>query len=152
MTLLQQLVKKGLLEKEKATTLEYEIKNSGKKEEEAILEQRIVSEDFLFGLKSENLKIPVKKIYPEDIPLQILEAIPEDSARYYHIIPIAKKGKVLEIGMVYPEDIKAQEALEFLARRQNVSYQIFLISLTDFKNVLKKYRTLRGEVTRALEE
>jgi len=152
MTLLQQLVKKGLLEKEKASSIEYEIKNSGKKEEEAILEQRIVSEDFLFGLKSENLKIPVKRIYPEDIPLQILEAIPEDSARYYHIIPIAKKGKVLEIGMVYPEDIKAQEALEFLARRQNVSYQIFLISFTDFKNVLKKYRTLRGEVTRALEE
>ncbi len=152
MTLLQQLVKKGLLEKEKAGSIEYEIKNSEKKEEEAILERRIVSEDFLFNLKSENLKIPLKKISPEDIPLQILEVIPEDSARYYHIIPIAKKGKVLEIGMVYPEDIKAQEALEFLARRQNVSYQIFLISLTDFRNVLKKYRTLRGEVTRALEE
>ena len=54
--------------------------------------------------------------------------------------------------MVYPEDIKAKEALEFLARRQHLSYQIFLITLTDFKNLLKKYRTLRGEVTRALEE
>ena len=64
MTLIQQLVKKGLLEKEKASSLEYEVKNSGKKEEEAILEQRIVSEDFLFGLKSENLKIPFKRIYP----------------------------------------------------------------------------------------
>lgn len=152
MTLLQQLVKKGLLEKEKASAIEYEIKSSGKREEEAILERRLVSEEFLFGLKSENLKIPLKRIDPESVPLQILEIIPEDSARYYQMIPIGKRDKVLEVGMVYPEDIKAREALEFVARRQNFSYQIFLITLTDFKNLLKKYRTLRGEVTRALEE
>ncbi len=152
MTLLQQLVKKGLLEKEKAASLEYDVKSSGKKEEELILEKRIVSEDFLFGLKSENLKLPLKKVYPEDVPLSVLELIPEDSARYYQIIPLSKKEKTLEVGMVYPEDIKAHEALEFLARRQKLSYQVSLITLTDFRNLLKKYRTLRGEVTRALEE
>jgi len=152
MTLVQQLVKKGLLEKEKATTLEYEIKNSGKKEEEVILEKRIVSEDFLFSLKSEVLKVPLRKVYPDDISLNVLEIIPEDSARYYQIIPLAKKDNNLEIGMVYPEDIKAQEALEFLARSQKFSYQIYLITLSDFKNVLKKYRTLKVEVTKALEE
>lgn len=152
MTLIQQLVKKGLLEKEKATSLEYEIKNSNKTEEEVILENRIVSEDFLFGLKSENLKIPFKKIFPDDVPLQVLEIIPEDAAKYYHIIPIGKRDKILEVGMVYPEDIKAKEALEFLARRHKISYQISLITLTDFKNLLKKYRTLKGEVTRALQE
>jgi len=152
MTLIQQLVKKGLLEKEKATSLEYEAKSSGKKEEELILEKRIVSEDFLFGLKSEALKIPLKKVYPEDVPLSVLELIPEDSAKYYQIIPLFKKDKTLEVGMVYPEDIKTREALEFLARRQKLSYRVFLITLTDFKNILKKYRTLRGEVTRALEE
>jgi len=152
MILIQQLVKKGLLEKEKATSLEYEAKSSGKKEEELILEKRIVSEDFLFGMKSEVLKIPLKKVYPEDVPLSVLELIPEDSAKYYQIIPLFKKDKTLEVGMVYPEDIKTHEALEFLARRQKLSYRVFLITLTDFKNILKKYRTLRGEVTRALEE
>lgn len=152
MTLVQQLVKKGLLEKEKASSIEFEIKNSGRKEEDIILEHRIVSEDFLFGLKSENLKIPLKRIFPDDVQLQVLEVIPEDSARYYQIIPLSKKDKTLEVGMVYPEDIKAREALEFLARRQKLSYQICLITLTDFKKLLKKYRTLRGEVTRALEE
>lgn len=152
MTLLQQLVKKGLLEKEKATTLEYEIKSSGKKEEEIILEKRIVSEDFLFGLKSESLKMPLKKVYPEDVPFNTLELIPEDSARYYQMIALVKKDNVLEVGMVYPEDIKTREALEFLARQLKFSYRIFLITLTDFKTLLKRYRTLKGEVTRALEE
>lgn len=151
-TLLQQLVKKGILEKEKATSLEFEIKSSGKREEELILEREIVSEDFLFGLKSENLKIPLKKIVIEDIPLKILEKIPEESARFYKTIPIAKKDKVLEVGMIYPEDFKAQEALKFLARQGKFSYKVFLITLTDYKNLFKKYRSLRREVTRALEE
>ena len=61
MTLIQQLVKKGVLDKEKATSLELEIKESGKKEEEVILEKGIIDENFLFNLKSENLKIPLKE-------------------------------------------------------------------------------------------
>lgn len=152
MTLLQQLVKKGLLEKEKAASLEFEVKNSGRKEEELILENRVVSEDFLFGLKSENLNIPLRKVDPENVQLRVLELIPEDSSRFYSFIPVAKRGKTLEVGMVYPEDIKAREALEFLARQQKMPYEVFLITLSSFNDILKKYRTLRGEVTRALEE
>jgi len=52
MPLIEELVKKGILEKEKAASLEDELKTSGKKEEELILEKGIVSEDFLFELKS----------------------------------------------------------------------------------------------------
>jgi type IV pilus assembly protein PilB len=153
MTLLQQLVQKGLLEKDQATSLEYEIKNSGKKEEEVILERRAVSESFLFELKSDNLKIPLKKVDPETIPLRLLELIPEGSARFYRFIPIGKTNDgIVQIGMVFPEDIRAQEALQFLARQQNFSYQTFLITLSDFNSLLKKYRTLKEEVSRALQE
>ncbi len=152
MTLIQWLVKKGLLEKDKVTSLEYEIKSSGKKEEDVILEKRIVSEDFLFSLKSEILKVPLKKVLADDIPLKILELIPEDSVRYYQMVPLAKKDNILEVGMIYPEDLKAREALEFLARHQKFSYRVFLITPSDFRNLLKKYRTLKKEVTRALEE
>ncbi len=152
MSLVQQLVKKGLLEKEKATTLEFEIKTSGKKEEEVILERRIVSEDFLFNLKSENLKIPLKEVIPEEIPLETLEQIPEETAKYYKMIPLRKKDKALEVGMVYPEDLKAQEALKFLARQGLFSYKVFLITPTTLNNLLKQYRTLKREVGRALEE
>ncbi len=152
MSLIQQLVKKGILEKTKATALEYEIKNFGLKEEEVILEKRIVSEDFLFGLKSEDLKIPLKSVSSEEVSLKILETIPEESARYYRMIPLDKKDNHLEIGMVYPEDLKAREALEFLARQSKLTYRVFLITLTNFEELLKKYRSLKQEVTRALEE
>ena len=152
MNLIQQLVKKGILEKEKAASLDFEIKSSGKKEEEVILEKGIVPENFLFDLKSENLKIPLKEVVASEIPLKILELIPEESARYYKIVPLAKRDNFLEIGMVSPEDLKAQEALKFLARQGKFSYKVFLITLTSFNNLLKQYRTLKREVSRALEE
>jgi len=150
--LIQQLLKKGILDKETATALEYEIKTSGKKEEEVILERRLATEPLLFSLKSKNLNIPLKEVSPEDVNLKVLEMIPEDSAKYYKMIPIGKKDDVLEIGMVYPEDLKAQEALKFLARQGKFSYRVFLITLSDYGEIFKKYRSLRREVERALEE
>jgi len=152
MALIEELVKKGILEKEKAASLEEEMKTSGKKEEELILEKGIVSEDFLFDLKSGYLKIPFKKIRPEDVSLEILEQIPEETASFYQMVPLAKKENVLEIGMVYPEDLSAQEALSFLARRGEFSYQVFLITETNFKNILNQYKTPKREVGKALEE
>jgi len=151
-TLIQQLVKKGILDKEKAASLKYEIKTSGQKEEEVILRQKIVSEKVLFDLKGENLKIPLKEPSLEEISADLLRLIPEDSAKFYKMIPLAKKDKVLEVGMIYPEDLKSQEALKFLTRRQKTSYKIFLVTPSFHKEVLKKYRTLRREVGQALEE
>jgi type IV pilus assembly protein PilB len=152
-TLIQQLVKKGIIDKEKAVSLEFEVSSSRKKEEELILEKGIVSESFLFSLKAENLKIPFKAdILPEDVSLKVLELIPEESAKYYQIIPLAKTGDILEIGMVYPEDLRAQEALKFLSRQGKFTSQVFLITPTTFNSLLKQYRTLRKEVNIALEE
>ncbi len=152
MNLIQQLVKKKILEKSRVAGLEYEIKSSGKKEEEVLLEKKIVSEDFLFGLKSALLKIPLKVVSPEEVSFKALKVIPEESARYYKIVALEKKDNNLKVGMVYPEDLKAREALEFLARRDKLNYQVFLLSISNFNDILKKYRNLSKEVDKALEE
>ena len=112
MTLIQQLIKKGILDKGKATALEFEVRETRKREEEVILERRIVDENFLFGLKSKNFKIPLKEIAASEVPLETLGMIPEETAKHYKMIPLVRKDKTLEVGMVYPEDLKAQEALK----------------------------------------
>lgn len=152
MSLIQQLVKKGVLDKTRAAALEYEIKASGQSEENLLLEKKIVSEDFLFGMKSELLKLPLKTVPAESVSLKILETIPEESAKYYRMIPINRQDNHLEIGMVFPEDLKAREAMEFLARQSGFTYKIFLITLSNFDELLKKYRSLKKEVGKALEE
>jgi len=152
MSFVNQLVQKGLLTQEKASSLEFEIKQSNKKEEEVILESGLVQEIDLFTLKSENLKIPLREVLAEKVPLKTLELIPEETAKYYQMIPVQKTDKFLEVGMVYPEDFKAQEALKFLARQGDFNYKVFLITPTTFKNLLRQYRTLKREVGIALEE
>ena len=152
MSLIQQLLKKGIIDKEQATSLEFEAKEKRKKEEELLIEKKIVAEDFLFSLKSENLKIPLKTVETEEVPLETLELIPEETIKYYQMVPLLKKKNFLEVGMIYPEDLKAQEALKFLARQGQFDYQVFLITPTTLSNLLKQYRTLKREVGRALEE
>ena len=152
MTLIEYLVKQSIINKEKAGQLEYEAKTSGKREDEIILEKGILTEAPLFEFKSKNLKIPLRTVIADDIPLKVLELIPYDSAKYYKMIPLEKKDSQVEVGMVYPEDLQAQEALKFLFRQQKFSYSIFLITPTVFENLSKQYQSLKKEVTKALEE
>ena len=132
--------------------MDFQMKQSGRREEEVILETGLVPEQVLFSLKSENLKIPLKEVDVEKVLLKTLELIPEETAKYYQMIPLQKTEKYLEIGMVYPEDLKAQEALKFLSRQGNFNYKVFLIASATFKNLLRQYRTLKREVGQALEE
>lgn len=152
MSLIQELVVKGLLEKGKANSLRFSVKETGKKEEEIILEKGVVSEDVLFQLKSNILKVPLRDVYPDDVPAEILGLIPEESAKYYQMVPLSKKGDVLEVGMVYPEDIRAQEALQFLARESGFNYKFFLIKPSILENLLRKYKSLKGEIKKALSQ
>lgn len=152
MNLISLLQEKQLIDKEIAIRIENEVRSSGKNPEEIILDGRFVAEDILFQAKSELLKIPLKKIEVEEVPLRVLQLIPEDSVRYYRMAPIAQENKVLEVGMVYPDDPKAQEALKFLARQGNFKYETSLISQSTFDGLLKQYRNLKGEVKKALAD
>ncbi len=152
MDFLSFLVQKQILSQEEADIVKQEMSVSNKKAEEVILAKGLVKENVLFRAKSEMLKIPLKEVAPEEVPLNILELVPEESAKYYKMIPFAKQNKTINIGMVYPEELKTQEVLKFLARQGNFTYSIFLITPSNFNNVLKQYKTLKKEVGTALEK
>ena len=152
MSLINQLVEKGVLNKKAAASLKKEIELSGRREEEIILQQGIIKEDALFQLKSESLKVPLKEVEPSEVLLEVLRLIPRDAAEFYHMVPISKKDRTLEIGMVYPDNLKAQEALKFLTRREGYSFRVYLITLSNFRELLKRYWTLKKEVKKALTE
>lgn len=121
-------------------------------EEEYVVLQKLADEEAVFSAKSEELKIPLKKVEADSVPLKVLSLIPEDSAKYYKMVPIGQNGQTLEIGMVYPEDLQAKEALNFLSRQGNFAYGASLISLSTFGELMKQYRALKGEMTQALQQ
>lgn len=152
MGVIKKLIEKKIITKEMAASLEFEVKSTRKREEELILEKGILSEDELFKIKSEDLGIPLKEVFPEEVPLRVLERIPEETAKHYKMIGIGEKGDVLEVGMVYPEDLTAKEALNFLARKEKFATKIFLIKPSTFENLLRQIKTFKKEVTVALSE
>ncbi len=127
--------------------------DTGKTLEELLLAKDPVKEEEFFRWKSETLGIPFRRDLPEDIPHDVLSIIPRESADFYKIMPfnIERDNSVLEVGMVYPENPQAQEALKFLVRQQKMTPRVFLITLSDFKNNFGKYQTVEKEVKQALE-
>ncbi len=153
MNIINKLLEKGFLDRERATSLELEMQNTGRTAEEILLKQSVVSEDILFDLKSEITGTPLKDdVDVKNIPQELLLLIPEDSAKHYNMIPLSRSDDSIDIGMVYPENMRAQEALKFISRKDGFSYNVYLISISTFSAIIKQYRTLRKEVGSALEE
>jgi len=103
-------------------------------------------------VRAKELNVPLADLAGKTIPPNILREITEEAATFYQFVPIEKKNDVLDIGMLSPDDLKSQEALRFIAQNKIFKPRIFLITETDFKNVLKQYRTLKEEVGTALME
>jgi type IV pilus assembly protein PilB len=149
--LIKKLVERGIVGEDEALSLEEEIRNSNKREEEILIEKNLYPEEALFEIKSELSSFPFKNKDQREVSLKALEFIPEESAKFYKIIPLNIDQNVLEVGMVFPEDRKAQEVLNFLSRQNNFTYKVFLISLSGFNEAVKQYRNLKKEFSKALE-
>ena len=152
MALLNRLVKKGLISHVLAEEIEKEAQRVGVNVEELLLDKNLISELDLFEQKAKELNINFIKEAPERIESDVLESIPQESVEHYQMVPIIKKDNNLEVAMVYPGDLKAQEALNFLARQKGFTYRVSLISPSVFKIILKQYQTLGKEVKSALRE
>ncbi|OGZ63772.1 MAG: hypothetical protein A3A98_00575 [Candidatus Staskawiczbacteria bacterium RIFCSPLOWO2_01_FULL_40_39] len=152
MKIIQELYGEGVINESRKNELQNELKKTDKTEEEIILQNKIIDEDSLFKLKSKVIKTPLVHPNAEGVPLDVLELISEEAAINYKMIPLFRKGNVIGIGMVYPENILAQNALRFLSQKENFTYEINLITFSDLNKILKQHRTLKGETKKALVE
>jgi type IV pilus assembly protein PilB len=152
MTFGQVLVKKNIITNNLLLQGKKEAEESGFSLEEVLLKKG-VSEKDITEAKSEAFGVPIKKILSSThIPFEILQKIPEESVRYYKFIPLGLKQGVMEMGVVNPDDTEVREALQFLSSKLNLPFKVFLISLSDFRSVLKNYKSLGGEAVKILDE
>ncbi len=151
MDIIQQLLKEKVIDKHQAIDLKTKVQTSRKTPEEIILKENIMPENALFQMKAKMLKIPFRKKIPSEISQKVLEKIAKESARYYKIIPLEMVKGILYVGMVYPENMEAQEALKFLVRQQKIDYKIVLITLSDFKKCVENYQMPKQEMEKALK-
>jgi type IV pilus assembly protein PilB len=150
MGILDILLKKNLISKDDVNEVKQRMAN-GDAMDQVLIERGVSVEDIL-AARGEFLNIPVRTLGETQVPFEVLEYIPEESASHYKFVPIGIKEGVLEVGIVDPDNIEARDALSFIAAKKNIPYKIFVISLDDFNKVLESYKGLSGEVSKALTE
>ena len=151
MSLLSVLVEKGVIARTEADFLEVEAKRLDVSVEH-LLRKRGISSVEIIAAKGENMNVPSRSVGKDSIPLEILKYIPEESAVHYKFVPIGVAEGVLEVGVVDPDNIEARDALAFISSKINMPFKLFLISEEDFAKVIEAYKSLSGEVGKALTE
>ncbi len=148
---LQQLQIRGLLNPTIAARIQRDAIVAGETPEAIVSRDRLVPDDAVAQLKSELLKVPYQKVDAAQIDAKLFAMVPEETARTYELAPLALQDNLLVVGMVHPDDAKAQEALKFIARQNRVNLGVYLMSYGDWQKVLGRYSPYRSEIEKAVQ-
>lgn len=148
--LIQELVKENVLGEDVLKKVLQDASLSGKKVDELLYERRLIDEEKINEVKSRLLKVPYKKIKSEEVPDDVLKLIPEETLRNYKVVPISRSADVLVVGMVYPDDVKAQEALKFIAKQARLNLGVYLAGYSAWEEMLRRYSPYKSEVETAI--
>lgn len=151
MNILTILTDAGVLKPEDATAIAEEARTA-QLTVDAVLEKRGITPEQVLKHESDHYGIPSRSIPAAARGRQVLDQIPEESARHYGFVPLAVQDGALEVGIVDPDNIEALDALQFISSRVGLPYKLFLITKKDFDRVIDEYGSLSEEVGTALSE
>ncbi len=149
--LVEELISRGLLTEDVINDVEKEAETDQKDPGEILVKRKLISDEDLLKLKSEIYQLPMVDLSGIKIDKELSKNIPENIVRFYRMIPFAREGGVLRVGLVNPENIDALEALKFIASDKGLTVEKYLISYKDFNAISRAYKTLTTEVGKALE-
>jgi len=86
-----------------------------------------------------------------DISPDIISMVPYEAAKQYQIVPLEKDGRTLRVGVVNIDDITVQNALQFLAEKNQMSIEMIKISEEEFKSALGAYTSSTFTISQALK-
>lgn len=135
------LVDSGLVKEDAIKRIEAKAKKTGKKFEDLLVSEGLISQEDLIRLKAYILGIPFINLEKEIVPKEVLEIIPEPIARAHNIVAFRKKGRDLEVAMLDPEDL---QTIEFIKKKSNLRILPRLTTPQSIKNVLAQYRKTLG--------
>jgi len=154
-TLIDALIKDGFLDEENGRKILQEAAMARRPAEELIEERRLIDEDKLAAVKSRLLGIPYKKISQQEIASEIteelLKAFPEETVRNYKVIPVSIKDNLLVVGMINPDDFRAQEAIKFIAKQKRMNLGVYIIAPSVWETVLRRYSPYRNLIDEAVK-
>ncbi|MEK7128009.1 MAG: GspE/PulE family protein [Patescibacteria group bacterium] len=152
MSFLEELTKEGVIERSQIGALRSRAEEKYGGDIDAALLESGVMEDKILEAKGKYLQIPIKKVDKDKSSFNALKYIPEDSAAHYHFAPIELRDGVLEVGVTDGENVETMDALQFISARLGIPFKVYLISKSDYENIMQAYKGLGTQVEEALNE
>lgn len=150
-TLLRELQARGLLDAAQVEKLKKETLLTDRSLESILNERKLIPDEQVAAVKAEVLGVPYEKADIANVPAEVIDLIPEETVRTYGVMPISRDGDTLIVGMMNPDDVKAQEALKFIARNNHIDLSVYLVSYDDWQGALRRYSPFKSNIEAAVQ-
>lgn len=144
------LLAKNLLEEDKLEMIEDEVRR-GRDLEDVFASRKIFSSEKFLEIKKEIFNLEIADLTEIVILPEVLNLLTLKVAQNYQMVIFDRQDKVIKVGLVKPGDFQAYEAIEFLCQQHGLEADYFVISLRDFKKVIKQYGGFKKEIGSVLE-
>lgn len=147
---LEELLLKSNVSKEQIYEAKEESKKTKKPIEQVLKEKKILSDRDYSKIKAEILGISFIDLSSITIPPNVLQHIPEDVAKKYHIVAfdINKETKALKIATTQPEEYTT---IEFIQKRIGTEIEPYMATNADITKTLDQYSGIQTEVEKEIE-
>ncbi len=150
MDVLERLLQSGAITEEDSLEIGAKSNDLGFSLERALL-QKEVPKEVVLNAFAEEFGVPGYLIgKDESVPHEILQYLPEESARHYQIVPLKIEDSVLIIGANNPDNLKVREVLNFISLQYDLPSKLVFVLESDIEKVLESYESLSGEIGEAL--
>jgi type IV pilus assembly protein PilB len=149
--LLNKLVADGLITADQMAEVKASFGKDNKTIEELLAAKDLLDIEKITEEKAKVYGLAYQNLTSKKIREDVINTIPFEVADNYNIICFEKTDKSIDIGIVDPDNFKAFEAVDFLAKDSGLEVKYFLISRASLTNTFKQYKNLSKEISSALE-
>lgn len=145
------LARRGLLTTQQLTFIKSESRRRQEPPEKILMQMGWVSEEQLASVRAEVIGVPYVDPSTQPISPEVLAFLPEEVAKRFVVIPIAKEGETLSVAMVDPLDL---QVLEFIEKKSGFVVRPYIATADSINRAIAEQYTrgLSFEVGEALKE
>lgn len=144
------LLKNNLVDEAKLNLVLAKATGSEESLEKLLLDRKVISEKALLEAKSKIFNITPITLGEVEVPPEVINLLPRNVAENYQMAVFERVDNLIKIGLVNPGNFLAHEAVDFMAKGQNLKTEFYVISFYDFSRLLKQYGAVKKELKSAL--
>ncbi|MCK9578924.1 MAG: GspE/PulE family protein [Methanoregula sp.] len=145
------LLERKIINENQLLELRNSVLASGAKAEDLLISRKVIDAEKLAEIKAKVWGIGYVNLLEKTITKDVLNIISFEVAENYKVICFNKDDNLIEVGILDYGNLKAIEAVNFLAAENNLQVKYYLISQESFNKALDLYQTLSEEVEVALK-